>query len=92
MKKFEINCCEAVNFRPILSEDEILICNNVVGNSRAILLSLHRQRNTVTDVHKTLTQVRICGTVLIVAVSASPTKEGNLSHFNFQITQLFSIT
>ena len=45
MKKFDVNWCETVNFRPNMSENEILIYNNVVGSSRAFLLS-NLQRNT----------------------------------------------
>ena len=71
-----------LNFRPNLSENGILIYNNVVGNSRAFLLSSNLQRNT--EVHKTLTQICICGTVVMVAVSASLTNDGHLSHFNFK--------
>ena len=81
MKKFDVNCCETMKFRPNLSENEILIYNSVVGN-RTFLLSPNLQRNT--EVHKTLTQICICGTVLIVAVSASLTNNGNLSHFDFK--------
>ena len=33
LKKFDVNCCERVNFRPNLSENEIIIYNNVVGSS-----------------------------------------------------------
>ena len=71
-----------MNFRPNLSQNEILIYNSVVGNSRTFLLSPNLQRNT--EVHKTLTQICICGTALIVAVSASLTNDGNLSHFDFK--------
>ena len=81
--KFDINCCETVNFRPNLSENEILIYNNVIENSRAFLLSSNLQRNT--EVHKTLTQICICGTVLMVAVLTSLTNDGNLSHFNIKL-------
>ena len=72
-----------MNFRPNLSKNEILIYNNVVGNNRAFLLSSDLQRNT--EFHKTLTQICICGTVLMVAVLASLTDCGNLSHFNFKL-------
>ena len=80
LKKFDVNCCETVNFRPNLSENEILIYmyNSVVGNSRSFLLSLILQRNT--EVHITLTQIY----ALIVAVSASLTNNSNLSHFDFK--------
>ena len=77
-----------MNFRPNLSENEILIYNSVVGN-RTILLSPNLQRNT--DVHKSLTQICTCGTVLIVAVSASLTNDDNLSHFDFK-SYIFSTT
>ena len=66
-------------FWPKLSENEILIYNNFVGNNRAFLLYL--QRNT--EVHKTLAQICICGTILIVAVLAS-LYDGNLSHSTFK--------
>ena len=48
------------------------------------MLSPNLQKNT--EVHKTLTQIYICicGTVLIVAVSASLTNNRNLSHFDFK--------
>ena len=82
LKKFDVNCCETVNFRPNLSENEILIYNSVVRKSRTFLLSPNLQRNT--EDHKTLTQICIYGTVLIVAVSASLTNEGNLSNFEFK--------
>ena len=65
-----------------MKKNEILIHNSVVGNSRTFLLSPNLQRNT--EVHKTLTQICICWTVLIVAVSASLTNDGNLSHFDFK--------
>ena len=81
-KKFDVNCCETVNVRPYLSENEILIYYNVVGNRKAFLLSSNLQR--ITEVHKTLTQICICGTVSLVAVSASLTDDGNLSHFNLK--------
>ena len=71
-----------MNFRPNLSENEILIYNSVVRKSRTFLLSPNLQRNT--EDHKTLTQICIYGTVLIVAVSASLTNEGNLSNFEFK--------
>ena len=80
-KQFNVNCCENVKVRPNLSENEILIYCNVVGNRKAFLLS-NLQRNT--EVHKTLTQICICGTVVMVAVSASLTDGGNLSHFNLK--------
>ena len=82
LKKLDVNCCETMKFIPNLSENEILIYNNVVGNSRAFLLSPNIQRNT--EVHKTLTQICICGAVSMVAISASLTNDGNLSHFNFK--------
>ena len=91
LKKLDVNCCEIVNFRPYLSEKEILIYNYVVENSRAFLYS-NLQR--ITEVHKTLTQIWICGIVLMVAVlavSASLTDGGKIS-FQFQITQQFSTT
>ena len=75
LKKLDVNCCETVKFRPNLSENEILMYYNVVGNRRAFLLSSNLQRNT--EVHKTLTQICLCGTVLMVAVSASLTDGGN---------------
>ena len=61
---------------------ELPIYNSVVGNSRTFLLSPNLQRNT--GVHKTLNtdMHMICGTVLIVRVSASLTNDGNLSHFD----------
>ena len=65
LKKFDVNFFEIVNFRPNLSENEILISNNVIGSSRTFLLSSNLQRNT--KVHKRLTQISICGTVLIGA-------------------------
>ena len=72
-----------MNFRPNFSENDILIYNSVVRNSRTFLLvSPNLQRYT--EVHKTLTQICKCGTVLIVAVSASLTNDSNLSHFNFK--------
>ena len=61
-----------LNFRPNLSE---ILMYNVVGNSRAFLLSSNLQWNT--EVHKTRTQICICGTVLMVAVSASLTNDIN---------------
>ena len=82
LKKFDVNCCETVNFRPNLSEYEILIYNSVVGSSRTFLLSPNLQINT--EVHKRRTQICIWGTVLIEAVSASLTNDINLSHFNFK--------
>ena len=46
LKYFDVNCCElkTLNFRCNLSENLILICNNVVGNIRAFLLSSNVQR------------------------------------------------
>ena len=81
-KKFDVNCCETVNVRPNLSENKILIYYNVDENRKAFLLSSNLQRNT--EVHKPLTQICIFGTVLMVAVSASLTDGGNLSHFNLK--------
>ena len=81
LQNFDGNCCETMNFRCNLSENEILICNNVVGNSMAFLLSSNVQRNK--EVHKTLTQIFICGTVLIVAVSVPLTNDSNLSYISF---------
>ena len=46
--KLLLNC----DFRPNMSENEILIYNNVVGNSRAFLLSSILQRNTVEPRYK----------------------------------------
>ena len=66
----------------ICQKNKILIYYNVVGNRKAFLLSSNLQRNT--EVQKTLTQICICGTVLMVAVSASLTDGGNLSHFNLK--------
>ena len=80
-KKFDVNCCETVNVRPNLSENEIRIYYNVVGNRKAFLLS-NLQRYT--EVHKTRTQICICGNVLMVAVLVSLTDGGNLSHFNLK--------
>ena len=56
---------------------------DVVGNSRAFLLS-YLPRST--EVHTPLTQIyiHVCGTVLIVAGSASLTNDSNLSHFIFK--------
>ena len=88
LKKFDVNCCETVNVRPNLSENEILIYYNVVGNRKAFLLSSNLKRNT--EVHKILTQICICGTVLMVAVSASLTDGGNLSHFNLK-SHIYSV-
>ena len=59
LKKLDVNCCETMNFRPNLSENEILIHNNVFGNSRAVLLSsiskeyqiLQSSQNTNTNMH-----------------------------------------
>ena len=85
-KKFDVNCCETVNVRPNLSEMKSWLYCNVVGNCiiKAFLLSSNLQRNT--EVHKALTQIcmHICGTVLMVAVLASLTDGGNLSHFNLK--------
>ena len=81
LKKLDVNCCKILNFRPNLSENEILIYYNVVGNHRTFLLS-NLQRNN--EVHKTLTQICICGTVFMEAGSASLTNGGNLSHFNWK--------
>ena len=75
--------CKLLYVTPwILDLNKILIYNSVVRNSRTFLLSPNLQRNI--EVHKTLTQICICGTVLIVAVSASLTNDGNLSHFDFK--------
>ena len=82
LKKLDVNCCETMNFRPYLSEKEILIYNNVVGNSRALLLSPNLQKkywssqNTNTNMH-----MWDCINAM-VAVLASLTNDGNLSHFN----------
>ena len=74
-----------MNYRPNLSENEILVYNSVVGYSRAFLLSPNLQRNT--EVHKTLTQIYAYVGLyynVIVAVSASLINDGNLSHFDFK--------
>ena len=57
LKKFNVDCCETVNVRPNLSENDILIYYNVVGNRKTFLLSSNLQRNT--EIHKTLTQICI---------------------------------
>ena len=69
-----------------LSENEILIYNSIVGNSKTFLLSPNLQRNT--EVHKTLTQICIYVGLFNCSGFGVADQRQQFVTFRFQITHL----